>query len=209
MKRLWSCLLSAVVAFSLVVACAPAAALADIRGTDYVGSTTVTDRRLTVTEAPTIDAAYGVLVDADGNVLWSREADHQSAMASITKIMTAVVALENAQLDDVFTVSAAAASVGESSAGLAQGDKATVYQLLCGLLIHSGNDAGVVLAEGVAGSVESFGDKGSIASWAKEGVGALAANGIMKGSGGKVMPKDSCTVEQCILMCYRVYLSYQ
>ena len=60
-----------------------------------------------------------------------------------------------------------------------------------------------------AGSVESFGDKGSIASWAKEGVGALAANGIMKGSGGKVMPKDSCTVEQCILMCYRVYLSYQ
>lgn len=156
MKRLWSCLLSAVVAFSLVVACAPAAALADIRGTDYVGSTTVTDRRLTVTEAPTIDAAYGVLVDADGNVLWSREADHQSAMASITKIMTAVVALENAQLDDVFTVSAAAASVGESSAGLAQGDKATVYQLLCGLLIHSGNDAGVVLAEGVAGSVESF-----------------------------------------------------
>ena len=155
MRRLWSCLISAVVAFSLTVACVPAA-LADIRGTDYVGSTTVTDRRLTVTEAPTIDAAYGVLVDADGNVLWSREADHQSAMASITKIMTAVVALENAQLDEVFTVSAAAASVGESSAGLAQGDKATVYQLLCGLLIHSGNDAGVVLAEGVAGDVASF-----------------------------------------------------
>ena len=56
-----------------------------------------------------------------------------------------------------------------------------------------------------AGSVESFSDKSSIAAWAKDGVGALAANGIMQGSGGKVMPKDACTVEQCILMCYRVY----
>lgn len=155
MRRLWCCALSALLAAALLVLGA-APALADIRGTDYVGSTTVTDRKLTVTEAPTIDAAYGILVDAEGNVLWSRSADTRSAMASITKIMTAVVTLENAGLDDVYTVSAAAASVGESSAGLAQGDKATVYQLLCGLLIHSGNDAGVVLAEGVAGSVDAF-----------------------------------------------------
>lgn len=155
MRRLWCCALSVLLAAALLVLGA-APALADIRGTDYVGSTTVTDRKLTVTEAPTIDAAYGILVDAEGNVLWSRSADTRSAMASITKIMTAVVTLENAGLDDVYTVSAAAAAVGESSAGLAQGDQATVYQLLCGLLIHSGNDAGVVLAEGVAGSVDAF-----------------------------------------------------
>lgn len=157
MKRLLSALLSAVIALSLAASSA-APALADIRGTDYVGSTTVTDRKLTVTEVPTIDASYGVLMDAEGNVLWSRDADTQSAMASITKIMTAVVALENASLEDVFAVSADAASVGESSAGLATGDKVTVYQLLCGLLVHSGNDAGVVLAEGVAGSVDAFVD---------------------------------------------------
>ena len=157
MRRLWSSLLSALLAVSLL-ALSAAPALAEIRGTDYVGSTTVTDRKLTVTEAPTIDASYGILVDAEGNVLWSRGADKRSAMASITKIMTAVVTLENASLEDTYTVSAAAASVGESSAGLAQGDTVTVYQLLCGLLIHSGNDAGVVLAEGVAGSVDAFVD---------------------------------------------------
>ena len=119
MRRLWSSLLSALLAVSLL-ALSAAPALAEIRGTDYVGSTTVTDRKLTVTEAPTIDASYGILVDAEGNVLWSRGADKRSAMASITKIMTAVVTLENASLEDTYTVSAAAASVGESSAGLAQ-----------------------------------------------------------------------------------------
>lgn len=131
-------------------------AFAAIQGSDYVGSTTVTDRSLTITEAPVIDAAYGILCDADGTVLWSRGADEPSAMASITKVMTAVVALENASLDDEFTVSAAAASVGESSAGLAAGNKVNLKSLLCGLLIHSGNDAAYAIAEGVGGSVDAF-----------------------------------------------------
>ena len=59
-----------------------------------------------------------------------------------------------------------------------------------------------------AGSVESFSDKGSISSWAKESVGVLATNGIMQGSGGKAMPTAPCTVEQSILLCYRVYKTF-
>ena len=59
-----------------------------------------------------------------------------------------------------------------------------------------------------AGSVDQFSDKDAIASWAKSGVGLLAANGIMKGSGGRAMPTDPCTVEQSILMCYRIYQTF-
>ena len=157
MKRALNIIVTFAIALSLLLVQVPCA-LADIRGTDYVGYTTITDRNLTVTEAPTISADYGILCAADGTVLWSRDADTQSAMASITKVMTAVVVLENADVNDEFTVSANAASVGESSAELRYGDRVSVYDLLCGLLIHSGNDAGVVLAEGVAGSVDAFVD---------------------------------------------------
>ncbi len=157
MKRLLN-LVAVVLVAAMLSLGVPAGALADIKGTDYVGSTTVTDRDLTIAEVPTINAKYGILVDEDGNVLWSRECDTQSAMASITKVMTAVVVLENAKLDDVYTVSANAASVGESSIGVQVGDQVTVKNLLYGLLVHSGNDAGVVLAEGVAGSVDAFVD---------------------------------------------------
>lgn len=158
LKRILNIIAALMVAAMLIATAVPCAAFADIKGTDYVGSTTVADRDLTVTEVPTINAKYGILVDSQGNVLWSRNADTQSAMASITKVMTAVVVLENAKLSDVYTVSANAASVGESSIGVAVGDKITVKNLLCGLLVHSGNDAGVVLAEGVAGSVDAFVD---------------------------------------------------
>ena len=129
---------------------------AAIYGDDYVGSTTVTDRGLNITEAPVVDAEYGILVDEDGNVLWSRSADKRVAMASITKIMTAIVVIERADLDDEIEVSESAAAVGESSAGLRAGTTVTVRELLKGLLIHSGNDAAVALAEGVSGDVDSF-----------------------------------------------------
>ena len=149
--------------FALVLACTLSCSLtvpsfAAIYGDDYVGTTKVNDRGLNITEAPAVDATCGILVDKDGNVLWSRNANDQVAMASITKTMTAIVALENGNLDDVYTVSAKAASVGESSAGLVTGQKVTLYDLLQGLLIHSGNDASMAIAEGIAGDEKKFVD---------------------------------------------------
>lgn len=59
-------------------------------------------------------------------------------------------------------------------------------------------------------SIYDFTDKHNVSSWAREGVGALAANGIMKGTSKVTLsPKDSCTVEQSILLVYRLYQSYQ
>ena len=155
MKRLYHNVIAMLAAFALVLLQA-APAFAEIQGTDYVGATTVSDRNLTITEVPTIEGKYGILCDSDGNVLWSRESATKSAMASITKIMTAVVVLENADLESSFTVSQNAASVGESSAGLRAGDVVKVSNLLQGLLIHSGNDAAITLAEGVGGTVDGF-----------------------------------------------------
>ncbi len=78
--------------------------------------------------------------------------------ASTTKILTAYVALKHGNPDDVVTVSANATDFNwdESVAGLVTGDQLTVYDLICGLLIQSGNDCGTALAEYISGSEEAF-----------------------------------------------------
>lgn len=69
-------------------------------------------------------------------------------------------------------------------------------------------DAGVTLAPEPA-SIEGFADRAQVSSWAVEGVGLLAANHIMNGTSATMLsPKKSCTVEQSILLCYRLYEKY-
>mgnify|MGYP000012339580 CR=1 FL=1 len=81
--------------------------------------------------------------------------------ASTTKILTAYVALKYGNLDDVVTVSETATTFepDASLCGLAPGDQITLYDLICGLTLASGNDAGVAIAEHISGSVEAFADK--------------------------------------------------
>ena len=91
-------------------------------------------------------------------VLFEKNAYSKVKMASTTKIMTATVVLENCQLDEIATVSAKAAGTGGSRIGLKTGDKISVNDLLYGLLLFSGNDTAVVLAEHVGGSIDGFAD---------------------------------------------------
>ena len=77
-------------------------------------------------------------------------------MASTTKIMTAIVVLENANLKDTVIIDSKSAGVGGSRLGLKKNDKITVNDLLYGLMLRSGNDAAIALATYVGGSVESF-----------------------------------------------------
>ena len=77
-------------------------------------------------------------------------------MASTTKIMTATIIIENFNLDDTIEISKKAASTGGSRLGLKQGDKITIKDLLYGLMLRSGNDAAVALAEYASGSIENF-----------------------------------------------------
>lgn len=89
-------------------------------------------------------------------MLYEKNADVQLAMASTTKIMTALVVLENCSLDEVVTVAKEAQGVEGSSIYLSAGEKLTVEQLLLGLMMHSGNDAAVALAIHCGGSVDAF-----------------------------------------------------
>jgi D-alanyl-D-alanine carboxypeptidase (penicillin-binding protein 5/6) len=108
---------------------------------------------------PHISAKTAILVDPDsGRILFSRKANDHVPMASTAKIMTALVVLEHLPLDAKITVSQKAVETIGSGVGLQVGESLTVEQLLNALLIRSGNDAAVALAEGVAGSVEDFVD---------------------------------------------------
>lgn len=107
-------------------------------------------------DGPGISATAAVLLDADtGEILYEKNAQRQMLIASITKIMTALVALESAPLQQEITVTQAHMVEG-SSMYLAPGERVTVEELLYGLMLCSGNDAALALAEGCCGSVEAF-----------------------------------------------------
>jgi D-alanyl-D-alanine carboxypeptidase (penicillin-binding protein 5/6) len=108
--------------------------------------------------APELQAAAWYLVGEDGEVLAERRAEDRRAIASITKLMTAVVTLEHAGLSDEVTVAPRAASgVGESTANLRTGERLPVSTLLRALLVASANDAADALATYVGeGSTARF-----------------------------------------------------
>jgi D-alanyl-D-alanine carboxypeptidase len=111
----------------------------------------------TALAAPHVGGRAYLVVSASGDTLLQRNADEQVPMASITKLMTVLVTLEHAKLDDVVTVERQAAEVGESSIYLQPGDRLTVRELIEAALIQSANDAAVALAQYVGkGSIPAF-----------------------------------------------------
>ena len=104
-----------------------------------------------------MSASAAVLMDAaSGQVLYGRNAHQRRAPASTTKILTAIVALEYGDLDDVVTVSEYAASTEGSTMDLEAGERYTLRELLWGLMLESGNDAAVAIAEHISGSEAAF-----------------------------------------------------
>ncbi len=104
-----------------------------------------------------ISAQSAVVIDADtGNVLFEKDAYSKRPMASTTKIMTALIAMEKLNLEDVVTVSPFAAGCEGSSIWLSEGEHMSVKDLLYGLMLASGNDAATALAEETSGSVSAF-----------------------------------------------------
>lgn len=90
------------------------------------------------------------------SLLFQKNAFDIVPMASTTKIMTAIIVLENANLSDIVTVSKKSANTGGSRLGLHANDNITVHDLLYGLMLCSGNDAAVALAEHIGGNYQSF-----------------------------------------------------
>lgn len=147
-------LVSGFVCAIALVAGAPTVAGAQVLTTDDVCGKTADTRGITAENLPDIEATNAVVMGKDGTVYYGRGADEQVKIASITKVMTAILAMENCKMDEKITVSNAAATVGNSTAGLLEGDELTVEQALRGLMIPSGNDAAIALAEYVGKKID-------------------------------------------------------
>ena len=110
-----------------------------------------------MTDPPEVAARAALVMDArSGRVLWERNGEVALPPASTTKIMTSILALESGMLGRDMEVSAYAASQPPSKLGLKAGQEVRLRDLVYALLLKSANDAAVVVAEGVSGSVRSF-----------------------------------------------------
>jgi len=117
-----------------------------------------------------LTAHSAVLMDfTTGQVLYEKNADQKSPPASTTKILTALVALEQGDLKQQITTSANASRVEGSSIYLSEGETHTLEELLYGMLLSSGNDAALAVAEGLAGSEAKF------TEWMNQKAAALGA----------------------------------
>ncbi|MEL3971984.1 D-alanyl-D-alanine carboxypeptidase family protein [Rossellomorea oryzaecorticis] len=105
----------------------------------------------------TLFSKSAVIIDSGtGSVLYSKNAHKKMNPASITKIATAIYALEHGNLEDIATVSDNAANIEGSTVYLLPGEKISLEQLMRGMMVNSGNDAAVAIAEHTEGSVHSF-----------------------------------------------------
>ncbi len=106
---------------------------------------------------PEITAEAAVLIDMDsGEILFEKNSAKKSKIASLTKVMTAIIALEHKKKGDQILISKRAATIGENSMGISEDESYSLEELLYGLILHSGNDAAYAIAEGTAGDVETF-----------------------------------------------------
>jgi D-alanyl-D-alanine carboxypeptidase len=114
--------------------------------------------RAAVPPAPAIQASAAAVVDGDsGALVWGKDPHRSLPPASMTKMMTALVALRHDHLDQVVTSDVDAASLaGDSVMGLHVGERLSLRDLLFGLLVPSGDDAALVIAEAVGGSQSGF-----------------------------------------------------
>ena len=106
-----------------------------------------------------VDAKNAIAIDKEsGEVLYEKNGYEIVPMASTTKILTALIAIERGDLDETFVVSKNAVAIRGSKVGYNVGEEITLRELLYGLMYRSGNDAAITIAEGIAGSVEGFAD---------------------------------------------------
>ena len=115
-------------------------------------------KSINVHAVPLLEAQGVVLMDGkSGKILYSQNADVQYEPASITKVMTAIIVLENTKLDDKVTIGKNPTLVDGSAIGIEEGEIYTVEELLIAMLLESANDCAEALAEFVAGSNSEFG----------------------------------------------------
>ncbi|MBE6067933.1 MAG: D-alanyl-D-alanine carboxypeptidase [Clostridium lundense] len=118
---------------------------------------TVRAQRLDKTENLSINARAYIALDVNSkSVLVENNSEIIMPMASTTKILTALVALKYGDLDKKIEISKRSAGIQGSTVGYSKGEKISLLELIYGLMLRSGNDAAIAIAEGISGSVEEF-----------------------------------------------------
>ncbi|MDR2197629.1 MAG: D-alanyl-D-alanine carboxypeptidase [Coriobacteriales bacterium] len=157
-RALCALLLALLIFSSGVPGSAPYRAFADVRESDRIGTERLDAVDPPILDAPDIAADYAALATEEGVILWERGGEVSVPMASMTKLMTAVVALEHCDPETPMLVTYGAATADGSSASLWEGDTTTFHDLLIGMMVPSGNDAALAIAENVAGTEFAFVD---------------------------------------------------
>ena len=129
---------------------------------EIAGNATTTDANIVPSDGPLINAASAIVMDVDtGDILYEKYAHERHYPASITKVMTCLLAVENGNVNDEITVSENVMSQVEmdsSRIGLQAGETLTLRDALYGMMLNSGNECALTIAEYVSGSTESFAD---------------------------------------------------
>ena len=124
-----------------------------------IGNLFISKAKAVDSPPPSVSAESAVLIDLDSRaVLFEKNMSERLGMASTTKIMTALIAAERAELSDVVRIADEAIGVEGSSIYLSHGESLTMEELLFALLLQSANDAATAIAIAIAGSVEAFAD---------------------------------------------------
>lgn len=104
-----------------------------------------------------INGTSGLIVNNNtGEILFDKNRDTPRPIASLTKIMTAIIALEHTSLEENVVIDKESANIGENVMGISEGEQYSVEELLYGLLMNSGNDSAYAIAKHTAGSVPNF-----------------------------------------------------
>jgi D-alanyl-D-alanine carboxypeptidase (penicillin-binding protein 5/6) len=110
--------------------------------------------------APNVQAESAILINArTGGVIYEKKADTRRSPASLTKVMTCILGLEEKGLDSVFNISMAAAATEYSDLGMKGGEKMRSGELMRGMMLESDNGAAVVVAQNVSGNILKFADR--------------------------------------------------
>lgn len=110
-----------------------------------------------VYSVPYVNSRYALVLDSESlRILYNKNGFERVANASTTKIMTALVAIEKGDLNKKYIISKKASRVSGSSVGYKEGEEITLKELLYGLMLRSGNDAAIAIAEGIGGDENNF-----------------------------------------------------
>lgn len=131
---------------------------ADVENEDEINSLESIETNSNNTyQVPKILSKYAICIErTTGTILFENNAYEKTAMASTTKIMTSIIAIEKGNLNDTVTVSKKAAQINGSRLELKENMQISLKDLLYGLMLRSGNDAAIAIAEHISGSTENF-----------------------------------------------------